>query len=68
MGENEDEQSPRILAEPVSSASQGCISIQVKIKQVGEWSKWKLEIPKNCDVFLLKLSFNELLNPSCEAS
>ena len=33
MGENEDEQSPRILAEPVSNASQGCVSIQVKIKQ-----------------------------------
>lgn len=33
MGEDEDERSPRILVEAVSSASLGCVSAQVKTKQ-----------------------------------
>lgn len=40
VGEDEDERSPRILVEVVSSASPGCVSAQVRT-EVGERSKWK---------------------------
>ena len=32
VGEDEDERSPRILVEAVSSASPGCVSTQVRTK------------------------------------